>query len=44
MSLAGFFLYNYLKMKQMEQPQNDKVQYAALPQLEVERPAGKTFV
>ena len=37
-SLAGFFLYNYIKMQQMDQPQADsKAQYTALPQNEPDR-------
>lgn len=42
-SLAGFFMYNYLKMKQLDQPQVDsrKVQYTALPQLDAEQPSSK---
>lgn len=45
-SLAGFFLYNYLKMKQLDQPQleSNKVQYTALPQLELERPSSRSSV
>ncbi|DBA82230.1 TPA: hypothetical protein ACH3X2_000503 [Trebouxia sp. C0005] len=37
-SLVGFFLYNYIKMQQMDQPQTDsKAQYTALPQSESDR-------
>ena len=37
-SLVGFFLYNYIKMQQMDQPQTDsKAQYTALPQNEPDR-------
>ncbi len=37
-SLVGFFLYNYIKMQQMDQPQTDtKAQYTALPQNESDR-------
>ena len=39
-SLGGFFMYNYLKMKQLDQPQPEhrKVQYTALAQLDAEQP------
>ena len=45
-SLAGFFMYNYLKMKQLDQPtaESNKGQYTALPQLEVEGPNSRGSV
>ena len=41
-SLLGFFLYNYIKMQQIDKPQPDaKQQYTALPQADPERTTAK---
>ena len=41
-SLAGFVLYNYIKMQQMDQSSTDsKAQYTALPQTEAGRLSDK---
>ena len=41
-SLVGFFLYNYIKMQQMDKPQIDtKQQYTVLPQADPERAIAK---
>ena len=40
--LLGFFLYNYIKMQQMDKPEpNRKLQYTSLPQTDPSRDSNK---